>query len=137
MRIARPTVAILLTAGLLAFSGPATAREVRTRGSVSIEQRAGVSVLQDIVTQTNITVTVIGTPGDAVGVAVPGSVNMTSVAGESLQLVTSSPQLMYASGVILTQDTVSVNIAAIIGPEAIQPEPGRYDGVLRVIAQYN
>lgn len=137
MRIARPTVSVLLAAGLLAFSGTASAREVRTSGSVAITQRAGVSVLQDVVTQTNITVTVIGTAGDAVGVAVPGSVNMTSVAGESLQLVTSSPQLMYASGVILTQDTVSVNIAAIIGPEVIEPQPGRYDGVLRVIAQYN
>lgn len=136
MRTSRSLSALLLVSSFFVISVPAQA-QVRTVASVSIREPAGVSVIKDVIAQANIRVTIIGKIGDAVGVAVPGSVTATNVTGQSIQLTTSTSQLLYASGVILTEDTVSVDIGAAADGDASDAAPGNYDGVIVVIAQYN
>jgi hypothetical protein len=133
MQIARFSFPSLLAFTLLI---PAAAHaQISTQGSVRIEQRAGASVLQDVIIQSNIMLTVIGRPGDTVSVGVPGSVNVTSQDGRNMQLATTS-DLVYSSGAILSEDTLSVSIGAVARPQA-GSQPGVYDGLMVVLAQYN
>ncbi|HWH21924.1 MAG TPA: hypothetical protein VNT25_01345 [Allosphingosinicella sp.] len=136
MRFA-PPVLLALLASLGISASPARAGQASTAGTATIEARVGASVLQDVMAQTNITVTIFGRPGDSVSLGVPGSLNVTNGAGQNLRLITTSSELAYASGVILSEDTVSVSIGAMADrqtPEGIQ---GSFGGVRVVLAQYN
>ncbi len=139
MRTAGSTfLPLLIVASAFMPLAPAIAF-TQTFGSAQISEPAGLSVIENLMAQTNITVTIVGTPGDAVSLGVPGSVNLTSAGSPDLLLKTSTdPAMVYANGVILSQDTVSVSIGAEVDTQANgRPNSGRYDGVLVVLGQYN
>lgn len=133
MHIARFSFPALLASSLLVPAGAQA--QIQTQGSVMIEQRAGASVLQDVIIQSNIMLTVIGQPGDTVSVGVPSSVSVTNSDGLNMQLATTS-DLVFSSGAILSQDTLSVSIGAVARPQ-VGAQPGVYDGLMVVLAQYN
>jgi predicted small secreted protein len=132
---ARFIVSALLASSVL-LAPTAGLTQISTRGAVTIEQPASASVIQDVITQANITVTVVGTPASGVSVGVPAAVNTVSAAGQNIQLTTTTA-LAFSSGLVLSQDAVSVSIGAIADPQAVTAAPGTYDGVIVVIAQYN
>lgn len=129
MRLASRTI-LALSASAILFALPFSASaQVRTRATARIEQPAGVSVVTDVISQARITVRPAAPPPPGA----PGSIS--SVGAETLQLSAPSTELVYASGMILSQEAVSVSVDAIGGTQ--NSASNSYEGVLVVVAQYN
>lgn len=136
MRLGLAAAIIFCTLGAQA-SAAAVVPFASASGKTEIRSRAGIAVVQDLMFQSNISFIVIGQPGDAVAVGVPGSVNVTNSSGENLVLDTvSQSQILLAGGTVLAQDTVSISVGAEYEGEA-EAASGDYNGLLVVLAQYN
>lgn len=128
---------IAFAAAALAFPASAAASQsASAQGLADIRAPAGINVIRDIMTQTNLSFTVVGQPGDTVALGIPGSINVVSGAGESLTLNTTTSQLQLAS-TVLAQDTVSISVGAEFDGQAGDADSGQYNGVIVVLAQYN
>lgn len=136
MTVRRVLISSLTLLGLVSLSVPVWASPIATaHANATIQQSAGITVVRDVLTQTNLSVKITGSPGDAVTLAVPGSVNVSAVGGQSLSLTTTT-QLMGA-GLVLAEDAISVTIGALVNGEVAGAPPGPYKGVMVVLAQYN
>lgn len=134
-----------LSALVLATSAnPVFAQSAKTDSSVSIVEAAGVEIVQDILTNeivqdllTNVSASLIilGTAGDSISISVPSSVSLSNASGDGLTMGTVSQ--LSSNSLVLSEDTVSVNIGAIANGETATAPPGIYGGVLVVLAQYN
>jgi len=124
---------LMLLSGFAA--SPAYAQQSAT-ASVRIEDFTAVRIVQDVLSQTRFTVTLVGRPGDAVSLAIPGSVSLQSDDGQLLRLSTITSQSTLAGGMILSGDTVSVNVAPALEVRG-DAAPGTYKGLMMVVAQYN
>lgn len=114
----------------------AAAAQATASSSVRIEERAGVTIVRDVMTQTGASLTLIGTKGDNVSVGLPGSIAVSNSVGQSLELIT-SVAFAYGNGLILGNDAVSVDIGATADPQSRAGANGVYGGVMVVVAQYN
>lgn len=128
--------AILFCAFGAQQSFAATTPFAHATSKTEIRSRAGIAVVQDIIFQSSISFMLIGQPGDAVAVGVPGSVNVTNSRGDNLVLDTTSQSLLFAGGTVLAQDTVSISVGAEYDGDA-EASSGDYNGLLVVLAQYN
>lgn len=106
-------------------------------GSAEIRAPAGITVIRDVLSQTNISFTVIGQSGDAVAVGVPNSVNVASSSGEKLTLDTNMSQVQFASATVLAGDSVSISVGAEFNGQVEDGSNDEYNGVMVVLAQYN
>ncbi|MBA3678441.1 MAG: DUF4402 domain-containing protein [Sphingosinicella sp.] len=137
---------MLSALALAASAGPVFAQSASANGSASIVEPSGVVILQDVLTSSrtivqnvltnvNASLVILGTSGDSVSVSVPSSVSLSSAAGDNLTVGTISQ--LSTNSLVLSDDTVSVNIGAIANGETAAAPPGTYGGVLVVLAQYN
>lgn len=132
MRIARPTVAIIAIFAS-AFSIPrAASAQVTTRASMNIEQRSTADVMQAVLSNVAVTVTVISHPGEIFGTTSGGTVE----AAPAVELSTSL-QLLSSTGLMTSQDAISVSIGAIAKETALDCGNVKCDNVIVVLAQYN
>jgi hypothetical protein len=112
----------------------AAAQSAKGAAGTQISEQAGITVVQDVLTNVNASVLVIGTPGDTVSMAVPASVSLSSPSGQSMNLGTATE--LSSGNLLLSGDSVSVSIGAL-GDGQSGATPGSYDGVMVVLAQYN
>jgi hypothetical protein len=116
-------------------AAPAAASSTANTGaSVQIVSPDGISIIQDVLAQANVSLVIMGRPGDAVSLAVPSSIYLRSAEGGNLSVATRSPQ--YASSAILSENAVSVSIGASVEDGSAAPA-GIYGGTMLVLAQYN
>jgi len=113
---------------------PAAAQNAQGAAGTRIVDQTGIAVIQDVLTNVNASVLVIGTRGDTVSMAVPSSVSLSNASGESMSLGTVSQ--LSSGNLVLSGDSVSVSIGALDGGQAAA-SPGNYGGVMVVLAQYN
>jgi hypothetical protein len=114
---------------------PAAASSTANTGaSVQIVSPDGISIIQDVLAQANVSLIIMGRPGDAVSLAVPSSIYLKSAEGGNISIATRSPQ--YAGSAILSENAVSVGISAVVQDDSAAPA-GIYGGTMLVLAQYN
>ena len=152
----------LLTCAAVAAAAPAfaegSANEAPTTASAAISERAGIQttgqvIFQDIAVVPNVTIapsidstsnsqiTVLGSGGDAVSLAVPEAIDMTNTNGEQTLTVVTNADGSYAvpimQGTLSSDGMLSVDVGGTLQVAAEKLQPGEYRGVLVVVAQYN
>lgn len=137
LRFALASIALALAAPAVPASASVSPSAIGN-GSAEIRAPAGITVIRDVISQSNISFTVIGRTGDAVTVGVPGSVNVTSSSGQKLTLdTTNMSQVQFASATILGGDSVSISVGAEFNGQVADETYDEYSGVMVVLAQYN
>ena len=106
-----------------------------------ITEPAGIMVVQEMLLETGVTMSVQGTAGDTVSVGVPTTVEVvrtgdTTDSAETLVVTTNDTGTMLAGGSFVS-DMVNVSIAGVVGGDLASATPGSYEGVMVVLAQYN
>ena len=140
-----PLAALLLVSCAFALESPGLAQSgtrVRTTGNTMITEPAGIMVVQEMLLETGVTMSVQGSVGDTVSVGVPTTVEVVradsagSDSAETLVVTTNDTGAMLAGGTFVS-DMVNVSIAGVIGGDLASATPGSYEGVMVVLAQYN
>lgn len=138
-----PLAALLLISGALALESPGLAQSgtrARTTGNTMITEPAGIMVVQEMLLETGVTMSVQGSAGDTVSVGVPTSVEVVRTgstdSAETLVVTTNDTGTMLAGGTFVS-DMVNVSIAGVVGGDLASATPGSYEGVMVVLAQYN
>ncbi|HEY0627027.1 MAG TPA: hypothetical protein VGD10_09870 [Allosphingosinicella sp.] len=132
MRIARPTVAVAVAlASSIVFSAPSFA-QVRTTASTIIEGPGTEQVVQDVLSNVAVTVTVINHLDGGFARASPAAPTPQN----NLELSASS-QLLFGGGLLLAEEAVSVSVGAIGAETALECGTSNCESVMVVLAQYN
>ena len=110
-----------------------TSSSAQATSGTTILAPANLVVVSDLLLQTGMRITLTGS-GDTVSFAVPGTLNLLSGVNQALLPL----KVMVASsivdgGTLLTEDTVNVQVDGGLQGNT----PGRYEGVMLVLAQYN
>jgi hypothetical protein len=150
-------------AAVLAAASPALAdgqsKDADTASTAAVEERAGIQttgdvIFQDIAVNPNLSVapvvdststsqlTVVGRGSDAVSLAVPETVNLTTADGDqqTLTVVTNADgtyAVPFLSGTLAANGILSMNVGGSVQLGTGSIDSGRYSGFLVVIAQYN
>lgn len=152
----------ILTCAAVATAAPAfaegSANEAATTASAEVSERGGIQttgevIFQDIAVVPNVTIapsidstsnsqiTVLGSGGDAVSLAVPEAIDMTNTDGEQTLTVVTNADGSYAvpimQGTLSSDGVLSVDVGGTLQVAAEKLQPGEYRGVLVVVAQYN
>ena len=152
----------ILTCAVVGAAAPAfaegAANEAPTTASAEISERAGIQttgevIFHDISVMPNVTIapsidstsnsqiTVLGSGGDAVSLAVPEAIDMTKSDGEQTLTVVTNADGSYAvpilQGTLSSDGVLSVDVGGTLQVAADKLQPGEYRGVLVVVAQYN
>ena len=97
-------------------------------------------VVQEMLLETGVTMSVQGSVGDTVSVGVPTTVQVVRTdspeTAETLVVTTNDTGSMLAGGTFVS-DMVNVSIAGVVGGDLASATPGSYEGVMVVLAQYN
>lgn len=107
----------------------------------SVIQSAATAVSTQVPVASQATFMVAGDAGQSISVTVPGSVDLTREGGvETAQLTTTNsltdgPQFL--GGSFSTGGTMSFSVGGQVVFASNSIEPGTYNGVLAVVAQYN
>ena len=138
-----PLAALLLVSCAFALESPGLAQSgtrVRTTGNTMITEPAGIMVVQEMLLETGVTMSVQGSVGDTVSVGVPTTVQVVRAddtdSAETLVVTTNDTGSMLAGGTFVS-DMVNVSIAGVVGGDLASATPGSYEGVMVVLAQYN
>lgn len=138
-----PLAALLLVSCAFALESPGLAQSgtrVRTTGNTMITEPAGIMVVQEMLLETGVTMSVQGSVGDTVSVGVPTTVQVVRTdspeTAETLVVTTNDTGSMLAGGTFVS-DMVNVSIAGVVGGDLASATPGSYEGVMVVLAQYN
>jgi hypothetical protein len=117
---------------------PALASQIAVAsGSARIVVPAGITVTNQVVGQSLSTISIIGSRGDAVGLAVPASLSVSNAAGQTLALSTVQSQTLFTTGSVLSEDAMSVSVGTVFNGQVEVNAADDYRGVLVVLAQYN
>jgi hypothetical protein len=152
----------VLTCAAVAVAAPAfaegSANEAPTTASAEVSERGGIQttgevIFQDIAVVPNVTIapsidstsnsqiTVLGSGGDAVSLAVPEAIDMTNTDGEQTLTVVTNADGSYSvpimQGTLSSDGVLSVDVGGTLQVAAEKLQPGEYRGVLVVVAQYN
>lgn len=138
-----PLAALLIVSCAFALESPGLAQSgtrVRTTGNTMITEPAGIMVVQEMLLETGVTMSVQGSVGDTVSVGVPTTVQVVRAddtdSAETLVVTTNDTGSMLAGGTFVS-DMVNVSIAGVVGGDLASATPGSYEGVMVVLAQYN
>lgn len=122
---------------VLGPTAPALAAQASAFGRTQIVVPAGITVTNQVISQSLSTISIVGSPGDAVALAVPASLPVSNAAGQTLSLNTIQSQTLFTSGSVLAEDAVSVSVGAVFDGQLGDNSKDAYEGVLVVLAQYN
>ena len=125
----------LAALALLSSAGPAVAQSATAGSNVTIVPSVGFEIVRDVLGDTNAALIILGSVGDALSISVPSSVFLSTAGGDDLTIGAASQ--LSSDSLVLSEDTVSVNIGAIVNGETAAAPPGTYGGILVVLAQYN